>query len=238
MYNEEQLRQLVGDGWYELCEDFFIGDQFKSLMIAEKNRRKNFPVYPEARNVFRAFRETPLEILSVVYIAQDPYHTPGKATGLATGVEGYYPPPTLKMISQEIKHEFGQELMDLSLQSWAHQGVLLLNRALSVVEGKPKSNIGYWKPFTNYVVSRISATQRDIVFLLLGKEAQELVPLIDPNKHDIVTAPHPMAEVYRPGSGFLGSMIFQSINDMVENAERPRIQWHDWYPKNDGDLPF
>ena len=238
MSNSTVYSRLFGKGWYDFLEEFIESKAFGRILKTELNLRKEHVHYPSLDRVFRAFTATPLEKLSVIFVAQDPYYN-GRATGLATGIEdGQYPPPTLVALIRECVADVQgievdvdhfkmhyKEAFDYSLVTWADQGMLLLNRALSVRKGVPESNLIYWRPFTDYVIQKLSEQKEDLIFVLLGRKAQEVGKLIDSDRHDVIEAAHPAAESYNKNAGFYGSKIFTKINHYLEDAERTPIEW-------------
>jgi len=119
-----------------------LGLEYEVLKSTLKAERTSRIVYPSSPEVLRAFELTQLKDLKAVIIGQDPYHN-GAATGLAFGVrEGFKINPSLRVIYKELCLEHGEEELpnfDFSLESWAKQGVLLLNTPLTVVKGHPNS---------------------------------------------------------------------------------------------------
>ncbi|MCU0329127.1 MAG: uracil-DNA glycosylase [Chitinophagales bacterium] len=155
------------------------------------------PIYPPKEKIFQAFETTEFSSVRVVLIGQDPYHQPNQAMGLSFSVpKGIKVPPSLKNIfkSLDISSASGD------LTCWAHRGVLLLNRILTVSDSRPLSHksVG-WLDFTNEVVKFINQNKEGIVFLLLGRDAQFLERFIDPNKHTILKSSHPSPLGYYRG---------------------------------------
>lgn len=191
------------------------------LAIIEK-KRDLCPVYPTTEQLFRALYLTPLDKVSVVIVGQDPYHQPGQADGLAFSSNSI--PKSLHNIFTELHNDVG--VMPPStgrLDGWAKQGVLLLNRILSVEESKPLSHqdLG-WQAITNDIIHTISSTKDFVVFVLWGAYAQEVIPLID-SRHLILKSPHPSPlSAYR---GFFGSKPFSNINKALRAHGVSPIDW-------------
>lgn len=138
-------------------------------------------------------------------------------------------PPTLRNIAKEVESDVGfdytNHAFDFSLESWAEQGVLLLNTALTVEEGVTKSHFKQWQPFTTYLMNILN-DMSGLVFVMLGKDAQRYLKFIDSSRHHCVTAPHPAAEVYAGGNaGFFGSKIFSKINEILNESYSYNIEW-------------
>lgn len=196
------------------------------LDFLKTERAKGKHIYPTQSNVFHAIESTPFSAIKVVIIGQDPYHNPGQAHGLAFSVpRGIKPPPSLVNIFKELKSDCGIEIPNHGcLESWAAQGVLLLNTVLTVEENKPHShaNIG-WEQFTDAIIQRINQHPDAIIFLLWGSHAQKKQDLIDTKKHIILTAPHPSPlSAHR---GFLGCKHFSKTNEFLKKSGRIPVDW-------------
>jgi uracil-DNA glycosylase len=184
-------------------------------------------IYPPQADVFNAFKLTGLAQLKVVVLGQDPYHGPNQAHGLAFSVRGGVKvPPSLANIYKELALEYADFTPPAhgNLQSWAEQGVLLLNTVLTVIANHPNSHrkLG-WEQFTDNVISSISQHCEGIVFLLWGSHAQKKARLIDAERHHILTAPHPSPlSAHR---GFLGCGHFLHTNSLLQNSNRIAINW-------------
>lgn len=188
--------------------------------------QQNIPMYPPREDIFRAFRLTPWDQVKVVIVGQDPYHGPGQANGLAFSVSsGVALPPSLRNIYKEIQADTGSEPpVDGDLQWWARQGVLLLNRVLTVEAGKANShrNKG-WERFSEGVLRALSTQKQGVIFVLWGQPAQQLQASIDQDRHHILTAPHPSPlSAYR---GFLGCGHFSRINAILQQQGQQPIDW-------------
>jgi uracil-DNA glycosylase len=183
-------------------------------------------IYPDARNIFNAFNSTPLDQVKVVILGQDPYHGPGQAHGLSFSVQdGVDIPPSLKNIFKEIKNDLGFPIPTHgSLQSWADQGVLLLNATLTVEQGRAGSHQRKgWERFTDKAIKLVSDECDAVVFMLWGSYAQKKIELINTAKHCILRAPHPSPlSAHR---GFLGSKHFSKANDYLRSHGKKPIDW-------------
>ncbi|MBZ2279428.1 MAG: uracil-DNA glycosylase, partial [Buchnera aphidicola] len=143
--------------------------------IKERTLKKN--IYPPYKKIFNAFILTEFKNIKVVIIGQDPYFSKNQAHGLAFSVpKTCNIPPSLKNIYKELNDDFKKKHVFTHgcLESWAKQGVFLLNSILTVESGNPKSHyhIG-WDIFTDQVIRLISYYHKNIIFLLWGKEAQK-----------------------------------------------------------------
>lgn len=212
--------------WNEFLDLEKNKDYFKKLTKKILQDNESYTIYPDEINRYRAFDLTPIDKVKVVIIGQDPYHTPGKADGLAFSVNhGISIPPSLTNIYKEISLEFGCSIPHHgNLSNLSKQGVLLLNTALTVIKGKPNShsNIG-WGNFIDNVIKFININCDTVVFLLLGNNAKEYRNKIDLNKHFIVEAVHPSP--FSAHKGFFGSGIFNKVNEILDKHNKAPINW-------------
>ncbi len=184
-------------------------------------------IYPAAEDVFNAFSCTEFNQIKVVILGQDPYHGPNQAHGLSFSVQkGVKTPPSLKNMYKALQHDFPDFILPEHgcLQSWAEQGVFLLNTVLTVEQGKAHSHakIG-WERFTDKVIALINEHAQDVVFLLWGSHAQKKAGLIDASKHHILTAAHPSPlSAYR---GFFECGHFAQTNQILIDSGRTPINW-------------
>jgi len=214
---DSALRPLWSEPFYEALDAF----------LAEQERAGKI-VYPERRNIFRAFEAVDLPDAKVVIFGQDPYHGPGQAMGLSFAVPNGLAkkPPSLKNIFKEIESEFGAALAphESDLSGWTGQGVLLLNTVLTVEQGKPLSHRGRgWENFTDEVIRRLNARNEPVLFILWGNHAKGLKERIDLTRHAALESNHPSPlSAYR---GFFGSGIFLKANDVLRSWGKEPIDW-------------
>lgn len=213
--------------WKSVLEQEFVKPYF--LQIREqlyKEKAAGEVIYPSGSQIFKAFELTPFDSVRVVILGQDPYHGAGQAHGLSFSVpNGIKAPPSLVNIFKEIQNEYGYPIpAHGNLESWATQGVLLLNALLTVRANQPASHhhIG-WQYFTNAVIGTLSKQKKGIVFLLWGKFAQEKIPLIDAGKHYILTAAHPSP--FSAHTGFFGCNHFKKTNEILTTQQQTPINW-------------
>ena len=182
-------------------------------------------IYPPGGAIFRAFDLCPLPELKVVILGQDPYHGPGQAMGLSFSVpDGVPAPPSLKNIFKEIEDDLGVKMSGRpNLESWARQGVLLLNAVLTVRAGEPTSHSGIgWQEFTDAVIRCISERCDGVVFMLWGNYARSKAPLIDSRRHFVLQAAHP-SPLAR--GAFFGCRHFSQANAILRSEGKTPIDW-------------
>jgi len=196
------------------------------LEFVENERRAGKVIFPVNHNVFNCLHCTPLDRVKVVILGQDPYHGPNQAHGLCFSVlPPTPPPPSLKNIFLELKSDCGiKPAKHGNLESWAKQGVVLLNAVLTVESGKPQSHAGRgWETFTDQVVAAVNQHCKGVVFLLWGSPAQRKGAMIDCAKHHVLRAPHPSPlSAHR---GFFGCRHFTQANSILAASGRSSIDW-------------
>ncbi|MBO4543838.1 MAG: uracil-DNA glycosylase [Bacteroidales bacterium] len=201
-------------------ESFFALKQF---LIEEK---KKSIVFPPNQLIFNAFNLTPFDKVKVVLLGQDPYHNVGQAHGLCFSVpDGVAHPKSLVNIFKELHDDIGCPIPKSgNLEKWAKQGVLLLNATLTVRAHEAGSHQKKgWEEFTNAVIKTISDKKEGVVFLLWGNYAQEKIPLIDQNKHHILTTVHPSP--LSASRGFFGCRHFSKTNQILQTEGKEPIDW-------------
>ena len=215
---EESWKVLLSD---EFSKYYFI--KLKQFLLEEK---KQHTIYPRGSDIFNAFNFTPFEKIKVVILGQDPYHGNGQAHGLSFSVpDGVKKPPSLKNIFKELAEDLQIPIAETgNLTSWAKQGVLLLNATLTVRSKKAGSHQKKgWEKFTDAIIQKISTEKKGVIFLLWGRFAQDKVKLIDKNKHQILTAPHPSP--FSAYSGFFGCKHFSKTNAILKEQGLIEINW-------------
>jgi len=197
-------------------------DVERVFKLVDNERKEGKIIYPSYNEVFRAIKFcTPMRKVKVIILGQDPYHGPDQANGLAFSVKRGQPlPPSLKNIFLELSHDIGIPVpTNGDLSSWARQGVLLLNTALTVEKDKPTahSNFG-WDAIVRGIIKSVG---RHSVGILWGKHAQKF-------KDEFIIgtticSPHPSP--FSADKGFFGSKPFSQCNKMLEMSGQTPVDW-------------
>lgn len=216
----------VEPSWKTRLQPFFDSPVFQDLAAFVKAEYAAGPVYPPARWMFRALDLCPFEQVRVVILGQDPYHGPGQANGLCFSVGPEVdPPPSLVNIFEELRRDLGREpRADRSLESWARQGVLLLNAMLTVRAHQPASHQGRgWEQFTDAVLAALHRERAGLVYVLWGSYAQKKGAFLDPERNLVLKSPHPSPlSAYR---GFFGSRPFSQANAYLVSKGGSPVEW-------------
>ena len=216
----------IEESWKKVLIEEFNKPYFYALKEFLVEEKKQYTVYPEGKNIFNAFAYTPFSKVKVVIIGQDPYHGPGQAHGLSFSVpEGIAKPPSLQDIFKELQTDVGKEIPESgNLESWARQGVMLLNATLTVRANQPGSHQKHgWETFTDTVIKTLSAEKNGLVFLLWGRFAHDKEQLIDSTKHFVLKAAHPSP--FSAYHGFFGCKHFSQTNEILQAQGETPIVW-------------
>lgn len=199
--------------WVQLFEEFDLYNLLNGVYNGDNT-------CPKKEKIFRCFEYFDVLETKVVICGQDPYHTEHVATGLSFDCGEFKPQPSLRNIFKEVTRTYPDSLC--KIEEWAKQGVLMFNRAFTVEQNKPKSHIKYWNDTTNQMIHKLSGYWKSnnirVVFMLWGKNAQELEPFIDTNFHIILKHSHPSPLARKP---FVGNNHFLLCNNFLHE----KIVW-------------
>ncbi len=222
---------IIEPSWRAALADAFDAPHMAALstfLEAEKAAGKR--IFPATTDWFRALELTPLPEVRVVILGQDPYHGAGQAHGLCFSVRpGVKPPPSLVNIYKELETDCGiARPAHGFLESWARQGVLLLNSVLTVEEGRAAAHRERgWERFTDAVIRQVADRDDPTVFMLWGSYAQKKAAFVrdvaQGGRHLVLKAPHPSP--LSAHSGWFGSGHFSRANAFLAQHCRGTIDW-------------
>jgi uracil-DNA glycosylase len=225
------IQKLKPSGWADRLKGFIHSSDFDEViqkLIDAKESGKRFT--PPMKHVFKAFEECPYNNIRVCIIGQDPYPQLGVADGLAfsCSITGS-PQPSLRYIFDAIEetvHQGFPTQQSSDLTRWANQGVLLLNSALTTEINKPATQYDIWQPFLAYVLDILNTTQGSMIFVLMGKKAQEFAELLDEDRHTIFKVSHPASAAYSK-SVWDCQNVFNNVNQVIKqmNGSEYCINW-------------
>lgn len=211
---------IIDAGWASALAP--VADDIARL--GERLRAEGQPYLPEGPRVLRAFQR-PLDEVKILIVGQDPYPTPGHPIGLsfATNRDVRPLPRSLGNIYQELRADLGIEPAPHGdLSSWADQGVMLLNRVLTVAPGQPASHRGWgWEGVTEHAIRALVARGRPLVAILWGAQARSLAPLLGDTPR--IESPHPSP--LSASRGFFGSRPFSRANDLLAQQGADPVDW-------------
>lgn len=222
--------------------DEYFGDWMKVIDRTELNnvmakvgqeyRRK--PICPAQPDVFKAFELCPLKDLKVVMMGQDPFPQKGVATGILFGnnkeISNENLSPSLKIIKEaainfEVPHYC--ITFDQTLESWAKQGILMINSALTVEMNRIGSHVMLWRPFIAKLLKNLSEYNTAIIYVLFGRQAQTFKPYINSRFNHIIEIEHP-AYFARSGTK-MPHQLFIDISNRVKGIYGVPIKWYEEY---------
>lgn len=214
--------QLVDPSWLPILSPHQKTiEQIWNDLAAE--RAAGHEVLPAPANILRAFT-LPFDRVRVLILGQDPYPTPGHAMGLAFATTPLVSPmpASLRNIAKELATDVGAVLENGDLSRWESQGVLLLNRCLTVRAGAAGSHqhLG-WQEITAAAISALGRRRSPLVSILWGRQAQQARTLL--GDHPVLQAPHPSPlSAHR---GFFGSRPFSQANQLLRDMGVEPITW-------------
>src|SRR6187402_1174623 len=214
--------------WQTILSDEIEKPYFHELIDAVNKEYQNSVCFPPKELIFSAFNNCSFENVKVVIIGQDPYHGDGEANGLSFSVnDSVRIPPSLRNIFREINTDLDSIFIPTSgnLESWAKQGVLLLNASLTVKKDNPNSHKHLkWNLFTDAVIQKISDEKENVVFMLWGSFAQKKGAKINREKHLVLESGHPSPMSANQGKWF-GNKHFSQANLYLEQNNLAKIDW-------------
>jgi uracil-DNA glycosylase len=217
------LPEVVEAGWAEALAP--VADRIAAMgefLRAEVAAGRTY--LPAGNHVLRAFQQ-PFADVRVLIVGQDPYPTPGHPIGLCFSVAPDVRPLPKSLVN--IFTEYGEDLghpppANGDLSPWTDNGVLLLNRALTVQPGNPNSHQGKgWEEVTEQAIKALAARGGPLVAILWGRNARNLRPLLDPVP--CIESAHPSPLSAR--SGFFGSKPFSRANQLLEEQGAQPVDW-------------
>lgn len=216
----------IGNSWDEILKEEFEKEYYLKLREFLKSEYKSYTVYPNMNDIFNSLKYADYKGLKAVIIGQDPYHEPGQAHGLAFSVQKGTPiPPSLQNIYKELQSDLGiAPASHGELTSWAKQGVLLLNNALTVRRGQANSHRGKgWEQLTDAIIRKVNEKPEPVVYILWGANAREKTKLINNPDHLVLTSAHPSP--LSAHNGFFGCRHFSKANEFLKSKGVGEIDW-------------
>ena len=212
-------------GWEPILES----PQCQEVVATVSDLRKQGKhIYPSEKDVFRAFEDCPFKKVRVVILGQDPYASKGQAIGRAFAVpRSTEVPPSLKNIFKEVGHDYPRgDMPTRTLESWAKQGVFLLNTTLTVEHGCRNSHakIGWKEAVTIPTLKKLSDEREHLVFMLWGRPAEWFEQFLDKKRHKVLKASHPSP---RSVKHFQGCGHFREANKYLTEHGIKTILWTD-----------
>ena len=223
------LEEYFG-GWMRVIDK----RELESVLSKLGPEYKRKPICPAQNNVFKAFEVCPYDKLKVVMLGQDPFPQKGVATGILfgnkRGTRDEDLSPSLQIVKEaainfEIPHNC--IIFDPTLESWAKQGILMINSALTVEMNKTGSHVMLWRPFIASLLKKLSENKTGIIYVLFGKQAQTFKPYINKQFNTVLEENHP-AYFARTGEA-MPHTVFEQISKLTKGIYGIPITWYQEY---------
>lgn len=212
---QKLFNKFAINGWDKVFRSFVYSTDFDDIITKLwelSNDNKKFT--PPLKQVFRAFEECPYDNLQVVIIGQDPYPQLGVADGISFSCSNTNKlQPNLRFILEEVNRTvYNNEVIieDLDLKIWSNQGILMLNTALTTEVGNIGSHYDIWRPFTTYLLDWLNINKSELVYVYMGKKAEEWSSMTDDTNIKYFVK-HPASAAYN-GSKWDSKDLFNKIN--------------------------
>lgn len=221
-------REYFGD-WSRVVSFKELSEVLKKLQAIDPEQ-----LCPSPGNVFRAFKLCPYKDLKVVFLGQEPYPQKGVATGILFGNKDRTPEdklsPSLKIIKEScINYEIPHNtiLFDNTLESWAKQGVLMLNSALTCKVNEIGSHTMLWRKFITLLLQNLSYRDSGIIYVLFGAQAQTFEPYINDKYNHIIKVEYPA--YFARNNKTMPYSVFTDINRLLNDRYGETIKWYTKY---------
>ncbi|RJO74959.1 uracil-DNA glycosylase [Nocardia panacis] len=219
------LSEIIDPGWAEALAP--VEDRITAMgefLRTENTEGRGY--LPAGENVLRAFQR-PFAAVRVLIVGQDPYPTPGHAMGLSFSVA-----PDVSPVPRSLANIFSEYTKDLGhptpssgdLSPWSDQGVLMLNRVLTVQPGQPASHRGKgWEAVTEQAIRALVARDEPLVAVLWGRDAASLKPTLTQGDVPYIESAHPSP--LSASRGFFGSRPFSRVNELLDELGAEPVDW-------------
>ena len=233
-YASKMYEMLKSSGWHNVLKGFLLSEDFVHIIkVLENCVAEDLRFTPPLKQVFRAFMECPYDTTNVIIVGQDPYPQLGVADGIAFSCGNTKKPEaSLRYIFKEVNkivynNEKDVATFDPDLSRWSKQGILMLNTSLTTEIGKIGKHIPIWDPFNKYLIDMLNANDKEYIWVLMGKQAQQNEDLIDNilNNTQILKCSHPASAAYQKSSEWDSNNIFNQVNDALKLTNKPKIVW-------------
>lgn len=219
------LNEYFGD-WLQVIDTDELNKAVSKLNIVCKTK----PIAPEYKDVFKAFTLCSMRDCKVVFLGQDPYPQKGVATGVLFGNKPDTPvlSPSLEIIKEAaINNEIPHPPLkfDVTLESWAKQGILMLNSALTCEMNRPGSHVMLWRPFISKLLRNLSNNSPGLVYVLFGEQAQTFEPYINKRLSSIIKVHHPA--YYARTHTKMPYWVFTELNKQVKYNFGVSLKWYE-----------
>lgn len=228
-YKQKIFEKLEPSGWGKVFKQYIFSIEFEKILsdlYEISNNGERFT--PTLKDLFRAFEECPYDELKLVIVGQDPYPTLGVADGISFSCSNTGKlQPSLRYIFDEINRTVyadNQVCTDVDLKRWSNQGILMLNTSLTTEVGKIGQHYDLWKGFTSYLFDYLNHNKKELVYIYMGKKAQEWADYVNDDNHKIFTS-HPASAAYNRQKEWNSDNAFIKAQQFVAEKTNYIINW-------------
>jgi len=221
--------KLKPSGWGRILKSFIFSSDFENIikeLAKQASEGKRFT--PTLKDLFRAFEECPYDKTKVVIVGQDPYPTPGVADGIAFSCKNTPNlQPSIRYILTAVNdtvYDGNATSSEKDLTRWANQGILLLNTALTTTLSKSGQHFKIWQPFTAYLFDWLNWHNSGIVYIYMGKKAEEWRDSVSDNNYKLIVS-HPASAAYTKQQKWECNDVFNHTNKIMHKLYGEKITW-------------
>ncbi len=221
--------KLKESGWGDKLKTFIQSSDFEkilSYLLNEVNQGRRFT--PPLKQVFTAFEKCKYSDLKVVIVGQDPYPYEKVADGMAFSCSNDHKiQASLRYINKAIQHTVYNDVpLDYKsdLTPWAEQGILLLNSSLTTEIGKIGKHYHIWNPFITFLIDMLNAYNPGLIYVFMGKQAQEWMDQVSDNNHKLICS-HPASAAYNNQEMWNCNDVFNNVSKLVKDHYGQEIIW-------------
>lgn len=226
---DKLYKRLEPSGWAVKLRAFIYSSDFDNIIVQLARLSldgKRFT--PPLKQVFRAFEECPYSELKVVIVGQDPYPQFGVADGIAFSCGNTMELQTsLEYMLDEVNrtvHGYNNVSKDVDLVRWSNQGILMLNTALTTTVGKIGQHYTIWKPFLAFLFDHLTWYNNGLVYIYMGKQAQEWADAVNDNNYKIKIS-HPASAAYNKQTAWDSQGAFVQTKEIIQKNYNYSIDW-------------
>jgi uracil-DNA glycosylase len=226
---QKMFEKLQPSGWDKFFKSYIFSSEFTEVLTKlYKMSSEDKRFTPPLKDLFTAFEECPYDDLRLVIVGQDPYPTLGVADGISFSCSKTGKlQPSLRYIFDEINRTIygGNELCtDVDLKRWSNQGILMLNTSLTTEVGKVGKHYDLWQQFTGNLFDYLNHNKKELVYIYMGKKAQEWAEMISDDNHKIFTS-HPASAAYTKQREWDSDNAFLKAQHLVAEGTGHIINW-------------
>jgi uracil-DNA glycosylase len=221
--------RLKPSGWGDKLKTFIMSQDFDKILdklLQEAKEGQRFT--PVLKQVFRAFEECPYKDLKVVMIGQDPYPYAGVADGIAFSCSNDEKvQASLRYMFKEIEdtvYPEGGYVWDPDLKKWSNQGILVINIAFTTTIGKVGQHYALWQPFMAFLLDTLMYSNPGLIYVFMGKKAQEWADSIPENNYKIFTT-HPASAAHANAEKWDSGDVFNKVSEILQSTNKETIVW-------------